>query len=195
MRANPEPVPGVPRRRAAVRLAFAAAAALWLVQVPLLGGGAGEPYPGILMPSFAGTGGYGEGRVQIERMQPVFTGPAGEWPVPQRELLAEFPDSHHNTLAALLNPSIRAARPLELRLRAWGLDGLARGRTDRRPECTPASLRAWARRRARALLPGERPERLELRWYRDTFTRGARTRREPAGTWVVALGEEGTCAG
>lgn len=184
-----------PPRRGAVRLAFAAVAALFILQIGLLGGGAGEPYPSILMPAFAGAGGYERGVVRIERMAPVFTGPAGEHPVSQRALLAEFPDSHHAVLADLLHPAPRELRPLQRLLRRHLLPGLAAGRTDRRLDCPDPSLRAWARRRARTLLPGVAVQRLELRWYMDTFARGGLqpTSREPSGTWVIAL--EGTpCA-
>lgn len=186
----------VPRHRGAVRLAFAAVAALWAAQVLLLGGGAGEPYPGILMPSFAGSGGYADGVVRIERMQPVFVGPAGERPVPQRALLADVPDSHHGTLSGLLHPAEREARPLQRWLRGHGLPGLAAGRLARRSPCPDPSLRGWARRRADGLLPGVPVRRLELRWYRDTFTAGGveAVRREPVGTFVIPLQAEGPCA-
>lgn len=184
-----------PPRRGAVRLAFASVAALFILQVVLLGGGAGEPYPSILMPAFAGSGGYERGVVRIERMAPVFTGPAGEHPVSQRILLAEFPDSHHQVLSTLLHPAPREPRLLQRLLRRYLLPGLAAGRTDRRVDCPDPSLRAWARGRANALLPGVPVHRLELRWSMDTFTRGGLepVRREPSGTWVIAL-EETSCA-
>lgn len=190
-------LPRTPWGRRAVRLAFAGVAALWAAQVLLLGGGAGEPYPSILMPSFAGSGGYADGVVRIERMQPVFVGPAGERPVSQRALLAEFPDSHHGTLSTLLHPAEREPRPLQRWLRGHGQPGLSAGRLDRRIACPDASLRAWARRRADALLPGVPVERLELRWFHDTFAGGgaAPARREPSGTFVVPLAAEGPCAG
>jgi hypothetical protein len=183
-----------PRRRRAVRLAFAAVAALWALQVVLLGGGAGEPYPSILMPAFAGSGGYEAGAVRIERMAPVFISPAGEHPVSQRVLLGEFPDSHHTILSGLLHPVQQEPRPLQALLRRHLLPGLAAGRLDR-PTCAQPSLRAWARGRAAVLLPGVAVQRLELRWYRDTFARGgpAPASREPAGTWTIAL-EDRPCA-
>jgi hypothetical protein len=176
-----------PLRRAAVRLAFAAVSALFILQVLLLGAGAGEPYPGILMPAFTGSAGYEGGVVRMERMQPVFVGPAGEHAVSPRALLAGFPDSHHGKLSAFFHPSIDSLTPAEARLRRH-LPGLVAGRADRRPQCAGAELQAWARRRAAILLPGTAVERLELRWHRDTFAGDtAPVSREPAGTWVIDL--------
>ncbi|HEX6037552.1 hypothetical protein [Longimicrobium sp.] len=184
------------RRRGAVRLAFAAVCALWVAQVLSLGGGAGEPYPSILMPSFAGSGGYADSVVRIERMQPVFVGPGVERPVTQRALLADVPDSHHGTLSGLLHPTGRAPRPLQRWLRAHLLPGLAAGGLRNRAGCPDVSLRAWARRRADTLLPGVPVQRLELRWYMDTFSGGAATpsARARTGTLVIPFAEEGPCA-
>jgi hypothetical protein len=183
-------------RRRAVRLAFTAVVALWMLQVPLMGGGAGEPYPSILMPAFAGTGGYRNGMVHLERMEPVFAGPWGERPVSPRALLAEFPVSHQYTLATRLSPVLPEDVPLRTWIRGHLLPSLAASEMDHRPACPHPSMRAWARRRAAALVPGAPVHRLELRWYRDAFLPGhpVPVSREPAGVLTIPLDKEAPCA-
>lgn len=115
---------------------------------------------------------------------------------PRAHLLADVSDSHHGTLSALLSPAEPQDRPLPAWLRAHLLPGLAAGRMDGRPACARPSLRAWARRRAAALLPGEPVHRLELRWYRDTFAPGgeAPVARQAAGVTAIPLAGDAPCA-
>lgn len=191
------PAESTPRLRGAVRLAFAAVAALWVAQALLIGSAAGEPYPSVLMPAFPGSGGYADGHVRIERMEAVFVGPRGETKFSQRAFLSPLPDSHHGTVSGHLAPRRPGEeRPMREALRRSLLPGLAAGRTDRRPGCPDPSLRAWARGRAQALLPGTPVQRLELRWSADTFRPGSRApvRREPAGVFVIPLEEGAGCA-
>ena len=190
---------GVPGRgtRMAVRAAFGAVAAVFALQVLLIGGGAGEPYPGVIMPGFVGSGGYADGAVRMERMEAVLVHKGGESVFSQRRLLDPYPDSHHGTLAlSFLSPPRADPRPLRDWLRRNGLPGLAAGRTDRRAGCVDAGVREWARGRAAALLPGVPVRRMEIRWYADTFRPGGSgpAAREPLGVLPVPLEGGGTCA-
>lgn len=190
-------VPGA-RGRLAVRLAFAAVALLFALQVVLIGGGAGEPYPGILMPGFSGSGGYADGAVRIERMEAALGHAAGETTVSQRRLLEPYPDSHHNHISAYLLSLPRAEpRPLREALRRTVFPGLAAGRVAREAGAADPSLCAWARDRAAAFLPGARVGWMEIRWHRDTFRAGSRApaARVPLGRLRIPLDREGGCGG
>lgn len=188
-------VPG-PRGRLGVRLAFAAVALLFVLQVALIGGGAGEPYPGIIMPGFSGSGGYAGGRVTIDRMEAVLVHSGGETAVSQRRLLAGYPDSHHNHISRLFL-SLPTARPRPLRDRLRRVfPGLAAGETERAAGVIDPSLCAWARGRAAELVPDAAVRWMEIRWSRDTFVAGqsAPAAREPLGRLRIPLEGEDGCA-
>lgn len=192
---DPEDALPGPRERRAARLAFAAIALLFVLQVVLIRGGAGEPYPAVIMPGFGGSGGYRDGEVHVARMEAVLVHADGETAVSQRQLLAPYPDSHHGSIAGLfLNPAPREAPPLRRWLRRTLLPGLAAGQ-DRPGGRVNPSLCGWARWRAAELLPGARVRRMEIRWYRDTYRPGSRTpaAREPLGRMSLPLDGGAAC--
>ena len=179
-----------------VRLAFAAAACLWGVQAALIGAGLGEPYPGIIMPGFTGPGGHSGRSVELTRLEAVFVANTGERrSVSQRTLLAEFPDSHHGSMAGSFLAPPGPAKPPRLQkwLRRHLLPGLAAGQTDRTAPCSRRSLREWARSRGAVLFPGAALDRVEFRWHRDTFVDGVAVRRESAGTVAIPFSRGEPC--
>jgi hypothetical protein len=184
-------VPDRPPRPIRVLLAFTAVLALWALQPVLIVARVGESYPGILMPGFAGSGGYADGAVRIAWLEATFVGADGEAAtLSARELLEGIPDSHHGILTQhVLAPAggPERPRPARDRLRRAAFPGLATGRIERDEPCRLASLAAWARPRGAAAL-GAPPVRMELHGYVDTFHGGGGTsRREPAGVRIVPL--------
>jgi hypothetical protein len=189
-----EPVPAG-RGKTGVRMAFAALALLFVLQVVLLGGGAGEPYPGLMMPGFAGSGGFDAGEVRTKRMEAVLVHAGGETAVSQRRLLAPYPDSHHASIARTFLSPPQVDAPLK---DYWLRRVLPRvGRRSRGAGPVDPSLCAWARGRAAALLPGVAVRRMEIRWHVDTFRVGshAPVAREPLGQLVIPLDREAGCGG
>jgi hypothetical protein len=158
----------------------------------------GEPYPAILMPSFAGTGGYSDGRVTVAGYDAVFLADGQEFSFTPAELLAEFPDSYHWTIAyhALRPPRNGPARPQPIsrlgRIRAAIFPGYQETRGPPIAGESAASLREWLGGRARRLLPGRAVTAVEIRWYRisGVFTSTEPSSpRTPAGTLRIPLDE------
>ncbi len=178
-----------------VRLVFVAVVALLAAQ-SLFIHRFDEPYPAIVMPSFRGSGGYRDGRVEVTRYEVVFLAEGEEFSFHPKTLLEQFPDSHHGALAETsLRPRNEAPRPFSKRswlhrFRDAIFPGYAASRTSRDSPANIASLQDWLRGRARDLVPGRHVSRVEIRWFRVVFSvDGGRleTDREPTGTLVVPL--------
>lgn len=157
----------------------------------------GEPYPSLMMPSFAGAGGYQHGQVRLRSFTALFITPSGEAvAVLPRQLLNDFPDSYHTVIAqSFLSPlpdgaaSSRAPHPCQ-GLCGRLFPGLRAGLGDRTGADNLASLRAWLVQRAHTLMPGRAVDRVEFRWYEDTLQHTSGhfvRRRQPAGVFVVRL--------
>ena len=179
----------------AVRLCFGAVAAWWLAEAFLLGAGAGEPYPSVLMPRFASTAGYHDGAVHMQRMEAAFVGAGTETVVSRRALFEPYPDSHHAAFAGVLGPAPAPSSRVREWLRRTLLPGLRppRGAIG---GCVDPGLQRWLRQRAGEMGVRGPVTRVELRWYDETVHRSSRTsaRRRPAGRVVVPLGEAHACA-
>jgi hypothetical protein len=183
--------------RTIVRCAFAAIMICCVLQyavVQVLG----EPYPAIIMPGFPGSAGYDDGAVNIKRLEAVFISTQGA-PVTfsQRELLAEFPDSLHNTIAqSFLTPlpkdqdfTVSASTRTGIRYQLF--PGLEAGHVDRTSAANITSLTSWLNAQARRLVPGRIVAKVEIRWYEDRYQNrnGALTvDRSPASAFVVHFG-------
>jgi hypothetical protein len=190
--------PQTPLARTIVRCLFAALLISCVFQyavVQVLG----EPYPAILMPGFPGSGGYQNGAVKTKRLEAVFIPAQGE-PVTfsQRELLSEFPDSLHNTIAeSFLTPlpedqDFEETPSTRTGIRYRLFPGLEAGHVDRTSAANIASLTSWLQDRAHRLLPGQSVAKVEIRWFEDSYqTRNGEltSARMPAGSFVVHLGE------
>ena len=158
----------------------------------------GEPYPAIVMPSFAGTGGYSDGRVTFEGYDAVFVADGQEHSFTPAELLAEFPVSTHETIA---NHALRPLRDATARRQPTSRLGRIRAAIFPGYEATrgppidaesAASLRDWLRGRARRLLPGRAVSAVEIRWYRVSgrfATDEPSSTRTPIGSLRIPLDE------
>jgi hypothetical protein len=185
---------------ARVRKIFISSAALLIAQTLFIRR-YDEPYPAIVMPGFAGSGGYRDGRVELSQYDAVFVADGQEFSFPPRVLLEEFPVNEQGAIAfTCFRPrggppqgSEGGSRPAG-RLYAIfpGYEVGARSRSS--PE-NIASLRKWLGGRARALLPGRQPSRVEFRWSRETVRLDGgelHTEREPTGALVIPLeGDQG----
>jgi hypothetical protein len=156
----------------------------------------GEPYPAVTMPSFSGSGAYRDGVVSFRNYEAVFIAEGREFPVAPEVLLAEFPDSHHGTIARNVlrpggEPAVRTGERSRMgRLRDAVFPGLEAWRSAGSTGEKNASLRSWLRRRALAVVPDHQVSRVELRWYRESvrLEGGAvRVERHPEDTLVVPL--------
>jgi hypothetical protein len=189
------------RKRGAVRLLFVVTLFLLGIQYALVET-VGKPFPSIMMPGFAGHGGYESGTVRVRVMEVVFFDRAGHaHPFSTRELLSDYPES-------FLPPMMEYFRPLPdasahddhesgggrlRRLRQRFLPDLYQGQRKRTTRENEASIREWLRQQTIRLVPGHEIERAEFDWFVDTVQTidGARKiRREPAGQFVVHLGKE-----
>src|SRR4029453_597658 len=93
------------RKRGAVRLLFVVTLFLLGIQYALVET-VGKPFPYIMMPDFAGHGGYESGIVRVRVMEVVFFDRAGHaHPFSPRELLSDYPES-------FLPPMMGYFRPL-----------------------------------------------------------------------------------
>jgi hypothetical protein len=179
------------------RIIFASAIALlaaqyWFIKTY------GEPYPAIIMPSFAGVGGYADGRVTFEGYEAVFIADGKEYSFPPAELLNEFPVSSHETIA---NHALRPLRDAPARRQPTSRLGRIRSaifpgyEATRGPPIdgeTAASLRDWLRDRSRRLLPGRAVSAVEFRWYRESHALAAvnpSSTRTPVGSLRIPLDE------
>ena len=181
-----------------VRLVFVAAVALFAAQSHFIHR-FGEPYPAIVMPGFAGSGGYRDGVVEIDRFEAVFVAEGEEYSFPPKVLLEEFPVSHHGAIAStsltprndLPQPVPRASR--SARLRDAIFPGYAARAASRNSPDSLASLQEWLSGRARVLVPGRQVARVEIRWFKETIglDNGKQTtQRDPSGTLIVELDGE-----
>ena len=157
----------------------------------------GEPYPALTMPGFHGTGGYRDGKVQVRRLEALFVTVDGEAiTFTQRELLSDFPDSHHGNIAgsflsplperATLSPAPSSRRGFRYRI----FPGMNAGRIERTTADNITSLHAWIQMRAHILVPNRWIERVEFQWYEDTFEKreGRLTiQRQPIGMLLIRL--------
>lgn len=159
----------------------------------------GEPYPGIMMPGFPGSGGYHEdGTVRVRSLEAVFVPTAGEpRTFSQQELLGDLPICMHNTIAESFLTPLAEGRTFEesasirtgIRFRLF--PGLHAGQLDRTTPENVASMTSWLRDRARKLVPDGTVDRVEIRWFEETYRHehGRLTKeREPAGSLVIRLG-------
>lgn len=176
------------------RLCFAAVLAWWLAQSVLLGMGLGEPYPSVLMPSFAQVTGYHDGAVYLERMAVTFVSADTVTSVSQRTFFEPIADSHHGVLATLLRPRPKPSTPLRDWLRSHGLRGLRQSRTIAHP-CVDPSLQRWLRGRAAAIGHPQPVSRVEFRWFGETVrpSTSAPPHRRPLGVVHVPLHHEAAC--
>ena len=182
--------------RTAIRLIFAAVALAYVFQY-YLSTRFGEPYPGLAMPDFAGTGGYEDHKVRIRRLEAVFVTADGEAvSFSQRDLLSDFPTSYHNVIAqTFLSPLPEEAKSSRVQNSPKGIShlifpGFRAGRLDRTSADNVASLRSWLRKRAHTLVPGRKVDRVEFHWYEESFENnsGQLTRqRQPIGVFIVGL--------
>jgi hypothetical protein len=189
------------RKRGAVRLLLVITFFLLGIQYALVET-VGEPYPGIMMPGFAGDGGYENGTVRVPVMEVLFFDRAGyAHRFSTRELLSDYPES-------FLPPMIEYFRPLPdasahddhesggsrlRRLRQRFLPYLYQGKRKRATPENEASIQEWLRQQTIRLVPGHEIERAEFHWFVDTVQTidGApKVRREPAGQFVVHLGKK-----
>jgi hypothetical protein len=183
----------------AIRLVFIAVAIASAIQYGIVNR-LGEPYPALMMPGFSGTGGYQDGQVQTRRLEAVFVTAEGEAiAFTQRDLLSDFPDDYHDTIArSFLSPlpdgatssSALSSRPGRRRLQYRIFPGMQAGRLNRTSADNIGSLRVWILRRAHTLVPGRNIDRVEFRWYRDTFQNNSGQwviQRQPIGVFLVRL--------
>jgi hypothetical protein len=190
------------RKRGAVRLLFVVTLFLLGIQYALVET-LGEPYPGIMMPSFAGHGGYESGTVRVPVMEVLFFDRAGHaYRFSPRELLSDYPDGFR---APMMNGYFRPLPDASAhddhesggRLRRlWCqrfLPYLYQGKRKRTTPENEASIQEWLRQQTIRLVPGHEIQRAEFDWFVDTVQTidGApKVRREPAGQFVVHLGKE-----
>lgn len=182
--------------KVAVRLVFSAvilACAIQFILIRTLG----TPYPAIMMPEFRGSGGYKNGKVYVRRIEAVFVTREGEMiSFTQRELLSDFPGSHHEVIAnCFLSPlPDRCTRDLVQsplsEITHLVFPGFRAGSLHRTAPENIESLRSWALYRAHQLLPGRTVKRIEFRWYQDIFQNVSgrlMMERKPDGAFVIPL--------
>jgi len=114
----------------------------------------------------------------------------------QRELLSDFPGSHHEVIAnCFLSPHPdRCTRDLVQsplnEITHLVFPGLRAGSLHRTAPENIESLRSWALYRARQLLPGRTVKRVEFRCYQDIFQNVSgrlMMERKPDGAFVIPL--------
>jgi hypothetical protein len=157
----------------------------------------GEPYPALTMPPFRGTGGYRDGKVEIERYDAVFVTPDKEFTISTDRLLDQFPNSHHGSISGIGFTPIKDKNELRPQadnllsnVRKFLFPGYLLGWKNRTSSESLASLRDWLRNRAKILVPREDVIRVEIRWYRHicSFEEGEMiVSREPSGTVTISL--------
>ena len=189
------------RKRGAVRLLFVVTLFLFGIQYALVET-VGKPFPSIMMPGFAGHGGYESGTVRVRVMEVVFFDCAGHatrfqhgncfrttrtsFHKPMMEYFTPLPD-------ASVHDDHESGGGRLRRLRQRFLPELYQGQRKRTMRENQASIRDWLRQQTIRLVPGHEIERAEFDWFDDTIQTidGARKiRREPAGQFVVHLGKE-----
>lgn len=173
-----------------VRFAFLAVIGLCVVQVDLLYR-IGEPYPGLIMPGFRGSGGSAGACAISDHAEAVFVLRDGRKATfTMQELFGQFPDSHHGHLQAFLAPLPEEFTIDRSGLRYRVFPGLHAGRLDRAQPAHRESLRRWMKQRANELLAEVEVERLEVIWYRDTHHFLSNEREsEPTGRFLLDLQE------
>jgi hypothetical protein len=189
------------RKRGAVRLLFVVTLFLLGIQYALVET-VGEPYPGIMMPGFAGHGGYESGTVRVPVMEVLFFDRAGHaHPFSTRELLSDYPKSFLRSMREYFKPLPDASAHDDheagggrlRRLRQRFLPYLYQGQRKRTTPENEASIQEWLRQQTIRLVPGHEIERAEFDWFVDTvqtIDEAPKARREPAGQFVVHLGKE-----
>lgn len=186
-----------------IRGIFLALPLVSAAQYQFIGSRLGETYPAVVMPIFGGDGGYSDGKVKVGRLAVVFITPGGDrLSFTPKELLSEFPDGHHASIASMafapldaVGDSPPARQPLtgfKSTLEAVvyrTFPGLRIGqRNDPR---VGESLRAWLRHRADVLAPGRAVDAIAFNWSVDTFSTVSgqfAVDHQDAGSLVVQLG-------
>lgn len=134
-----------------------------------------EPYPGLFLPGFGGSGGYKDGRVHLKRFDVVAIKINGkEQYISSRDWFGEFPDALHSSIAESFFSPV-AAPPRSTRsvggwastFRATVFPGLFPSRQS--PEHM-ADLRAWVGHRLAAFTEPENVTRVDFRWFECTMT-------------------------
>jgi hypothetical protein len=190
------------RRRGAVRLLFVITLFLLGIQYALVET-VGEPYPGIMMPGFAGHGGYESGTVRVPVMEVLFFDRAGHaHPFSTRELLSDYSDNFRGPMMdgyfrplpdASAHDDHKSGGSRLRRLRQRFLPYLYQGKRKRTTPENEASIQEWLRQQTIRLVPGHEIERAEFDWFVvtvQTIDGAPKARREPAGQFVVHLGKE-----
>jgi len=177
---DPAPQPARPRSERWIPLVFALVVVLLPAQYWFASTNPwGEPYPALLMPSFAGTGTDGHGLPSGESVTIVVSFEDGTVEsVPLRTLLARAPSGQIMAIAHIAlkpkppPPLDSPTSPSSLRgfLKRHVLPGLPLRMARMNYWAGPDPLTVeWLRTRMRELFPGRRATRVAADWYVDTY--------------------------
>lgn len=162
-------------RRLKVRSLVAATAVVGVLGLPaaLL---FGEPYPWIMMPWFASTGGFDGEYVECATAAFTFRFTDGaSTTIGPPALFATVPSSNHYTLTARFAPHQAAGKRLE-HIAAGAFPNLHAAARSGALDTDDPQLRTWLRQQARRLFPGRQPYALDVQWQRISIdASGARS--------------------
>ena len=158
----------------------------------------GEPYPALVMPGFAGSGGYVNGYVRIERPEVVFVCDDESIAVfSQRQLLSKIPDSHHRMIFGSFfrlpeaeKPLRDSPRPKSKITRRTIFPGWLAGTFNRMATPNRESIRLWLKNRGAELMPGKPLHHVDIRWYEEIYRidkAASSSSRQLLGTWTIPI--------
>ena len=144
---------------------------LWMPVQHLITARYGEPYPALVMPSFAGTRSDGNGNIRITNVKckVVFRDGRVSW-TSEYDLLSQAPSAYHDAIMRHMFSPVLADPPTPpVGLRALLFPGrfLSRYRQTRK-ELGPQT-KHWLSRRMKALYPSQTVTAVIFLWYTDIF--------------------------
>ena len=126
----------------------------------------GEPYPWIMMPGFAYTGGFDGEHVEHSTAAFVFRFADGtSTTVDPPALFAPVPSSNYYTLTARFSPDPVEGERFE-HIPAAAFPNLHAAARSGMLNADDLQLRTWLRRRAQRLFPGRQPDVVDVSWQR-----------------------------
>ena len=144
---------------------------LWMPVQHLITARYGEPYPALVMPSFAGTRSDRNGNIRITNVKckVLFRGGRVSW-TSEYDLLSQAPSAYHDVIMRHMFgpvPADSSAPPLGLTALLFPGRFLSRYRETQK-DLGPQT-KHWLNRRMKVLYPSQTVTAIIFLWYTDTF--------------------------
>jgi hypothetical protein len=131
----------------------------------------GEPYPALVMPSFAGTRTDRNGNIRIMNVKckVLFRDGRVAW-TSEYDLLSEVPSAYHDAIMRhMFGPIVKAPEPSPHRIAVLLSPGRVLSRYREAHKELDPQTKQWLKRRVMALYPSQTVTALSFVWYIDIF--------------------------